>query len=43
MRKKKVKVSNDQDMPQSERNSHCKNEVGKTKLTIRYIYKENIS
>ena len=36
---KKVKVGNDQEMAQSERNSHFKNRGGeKTKLTIRYLY-----
>ena len=34
----KVKVGNGQEMVQSERNSHFKNQVGKTKLTIRYSY-----
>ena len=29
----KLKVGNDQEMAQSERNSHSKTEVGKTKLT----------
>ena len=32
---KKVKVGNDQEMAQSERNSHSKNRGGKSKLTIR--------
>ena len=35
----KVEVGNDQEMEQSERNSHSKNRSGeKTKLTIRYLY-----
>ena len=35
----KVKVGNDQEMTQSERNSHSKNEGGKkTELTIKYLY-----
>ena len=34
----KVKVGNGQEMVQSERNSHFKNQVGKTKLTIWYSY-----
>ena len=40
-----VQVGNDQEKAQSERNSHSapKTEVGKTKLTIRYLYLENIS
>ena len=37
-----AKVSNDQEMVQSERNSNSKNRGGKNKLTIRYVYKENI-
>ena len=41
--RKKVQVGNDQEKVQSERNSHSKTEVGKTKLTIRYLYIENIS
>ena len=40
---KKVQVGNDQENAQSERNSHSKTEVGKSKLTIRYLYFENIS
>ena len=36
---KKVNVGNDQEIVQSERNSHSKNRDGKkTKLTIRYLY-----
>ena len=33
---KDVQVGNDQEMAQSERKTHSKNEVGKTKLTIKY-------
>ena len=33
----KVKVDNDQEMTQSERNSHSKNRDGKPKLTARYL------
>ena len=41
---KKVQVGNDQEKAQSEKNSHSKNRGGKkTKLTIRYLYHENIS
>ena len=39
----KVQVGNDQEKAQSEKASHSKTEVGKTKLTIRYLYSENIS
>ena len=40
---KSVQVDNDQENAQSERNSHFKKtEVVKTKLTIRYLYLENI-
>ena len=39
----KVQVGNDQEKVQSERNSHSKNRGGKNKLTIRYLYLENIS
>ena len=40
----KVKVGNDQEKTQSERNSHSTNlGVGKTKMTFRYLYQENIS
>ena len=35
--KGKIKVGNGQEMAQSEKNSHSKTEVGKTKLTIRYL------
>ena len=40
---KKVQVGNDQEKAQSERESLSKTEVGKTKLTTRHIYHENIS
>ena len=41
---RKVQVGNDQEKAQSERNSHQKTEVGKTKLTIKnFNYLENIS
>ena len=41
---KKVEVGNNQEKTQSERDSHSKNRDGKkTKLTIRYLYHENIS
>ena len=37
---KKVQVGNDQEMAQSERNSHSINRVvGKAKMTLRYIPK----
>ena len=36
-------VGNDQEKAQSEKDSTSKTEVGKTKLTIRYLYNENIS
>ena len=40
---KKVQVGNDQEMAQSERNSHSINRgVGKTKMTLGYLYQENI-
>ena len=38
----KVKVGNDQEMAQSERNFHSTNQVRKTTLTIRYVCYENI-
>ena len=39
----KVQVGNEQQMKQSERNSHSINRgVGKNKLTLRYLYQENI-
>ena len=37
-----VEVGNDQENAQSERNSQSKNRDGKTKLTIRFLYLENI-
>ena len=41
---KKVQVGKDQEKAQSEKDSHSKNRDGeKTKLTIRYLYHENIS
>ena len=40
---RKVQEGNDQEKVQSERNSHSKNEAGKTKSTIRYLYLESIS
>ena len=41
---KKLQVGNDQEMVQSERNYHSKKRgVGKTKLTLRYLYQEKIS
>ena len=41
---KKVQVGKDQEKVQSEKDSHPKNRDGKkTKLTIRYLYHENIS
>ena len=41
---KKVQVCKDQEKAQSEKDSHSKNRCGKkTKLTIRYLYHENIS
>ena len=43
-RRKKVQVGKDQEKAQSEKDSHSKNRGGKkTKLTIRYLYHENIS
>ena len=40
----KVQVGKDQEKAQSEKDSHSKNRDGKkTKLTIRYLYHENIS
>ena len=40
----KMRVGNDQEIAQSERNSDSKNRRGgKTKLTIKYIYEENIT
>ena len=41
---KKVQVGIDQEKAQSEKDSHSINQGGKkTKLTIRYLYHENIS
>ena len=41
---KKVQVGNDQEKAQSEKDSHSKKpRWEKTKLTIRYLYHENIS
>ena len=41
---KKVKVDNDQELAQSERNYHSKNrELEKTEMAFRYLYQENIS
>ena len=41
---KEVQVGKDQEKAQSEKDSHSKNQGGKkTKLTIRYLYHENIS
>ena len=43
-RGQKVQVGKDQEKAQSEKDSHSKNRGGeKTKLTIRYLYHENIS
>ena len=40
----KVQVGKDQEKAQSEKDSHSKNRGGeKNKLTIRYLYHENIS
>ena len=40
----KVQIGNDQEMAQSERNSHSINRgVGKTKMTLGYLYHENMS
>ena len=39
-----IKVGSDQEKAQSEKDSHSKNRGGKkTKLTIRFLYHENIS
>ena len=41
---KRVQVGNDQEMAQSERNSHSTTRgVGKNKMTLRYLYQVNIS
>ena len=43
-KQKKIRKGNDQEMEQSERNSHSINRgVGKTKMTLRYLYHENMS
>ena len=39
----KVQVGKDQEKEQSEKDFHSKTELEKTKLTIRYLYHENIS
>ena len=42
--RKKVQVGKDQEKAQSEKDSHSKKRDGKKiKLTIRYLYHENIS
>ena len=39
----KVQIGNNQEMAHSERNSHSINRgVGKTKMTLRYLYHENM-
>ena len=40
---KKVQVGNYQEKAQSERNLHSKDRGGKSEMTIRYLYLENIS
>ena len=40
---KEVQEGKDQENAQSEEDSHSKNRSGKNKLTIRYLYHENIS
>ena len=41
MKMKKVQIGNDQEMAQSERNSHSINRgVGKSKMTLTYVYHE---
>ena len=41
---KKVQIGNDQEMVQSERNSHSSNRgIGKNKLTLKYLFHENMS
>ena len=43
MFQKKVQIGNDQEMAQSERNSHSINRgVEKTKMTLKYLYHENM-
>ena len=39
----KVQVGKDQEKAQSEKDSLTNTEMGKTKLTTRYLYNENIS
>ena len=39
----KVRVGKDQEKAQSEKDSHSKKKRGGKKLTIRYLYHENIS
>ena len=42
-KQKKIQIGNNQEMAQSERNSHSINRgVGKTKMTLRYLYHENM-
>ena len=42
--RRKVQIGNDQEMTQSERNYHSINRgVGKTKMTLKYLYHENMS
>ena len=40
---KQVKASIDQETGPSERSSHSKNQNGKTKLTIRYLYNDSMT
>ena len=40
---KEVKLGNDKEMAQSERDSHSINQMGKTKLTVTYLYEENMA
>ena len=40
---KKVQAGKDQEKAQPEKDSHPKNQGGEKKLTIRYLYHENIS
>ena len=43
-KQKKIRKGNDQERGQSERNSHSINRgVGKTKMTLKYLYHENMS
>ena len=39
----KVQIGNDQEIAQSERNSSIIRELGKNKMTLRYLNQENIS